>query len=94
MSAQQAGGSTMSGEAIGALVRAKAADVIGVPVEQISDTTDLAVDFGIDSLELLEIGARVERALGTRISADDLVRARTIGEAIELLTARLHETPS
>lgn len=71
------------------IVRGKAAEVLGVPIEEITEATDLSQDYGIDSLELLEIAARVERELGVRIKVTDLAEAKTVGHAIELLGARL-----
>ena len=76
---------------LASIVRGKASEVLGVPVEEITEDTDLAQDHGVDSLELLEIAARVEKQLGVRIKVADLAEAKTVGHAIELLGARLAE---
>jgi len=76
-------------DALRAIVHARVAEVLGVAVEEITDGTHLGEEYGIDSLELLEIGARVEKDLNIRIRVDDLVLAETVGHAVELLGAHL-----
>ncbi|MGF7235304.1 MAG: acyl carrier protein [Frankia sp.] len=71
------------------IVHAKVAEVLGVSLAEISDSTDLRADYSIDSIELLEIGARVEQELSLRIKVEDLAQAETVGHAVELLGARL-----
>ncbi|GAU71073.1 putative acyl carrier protein [Streptomyces sp. NBRC 110611] len=69
-------------------VRATIADVLGTTPDAITDSTALEADHGIDSLELMAIGAQLERALGVQIVPEDLLRADTVGHAIDLLTGR------
>ncbi|MFR9721950.1 acyl carrier protein [Streptomyces sp. MS19] len=75
--------------ALARTVREAVADVLGTEPDDIRESTDLAGDFGIDSLELMDIGARLESALRTRIPVDDLTGAATVGHAVDLLWARL-----
>ncbi len=75
------------------LVRTYAAEVLGLDVAEVTEDTDLSAEFGVDSLELLEIGARVERALNVRIKIEDIVQAKTVGDAVWLLGARLAGAP-
>ncbi|WP_239377359.1 MULTISPECIES: acyl carrier protein [unclassified Frankia] len=70
------------------VVRATIADVLGADIDVINDNTDLRAEFDIDSLELMAVGAQLERVLGVRIEPEELVRAETVGHAVELLVAR------
>ncbi|MFJ9242705.1 acyl carrier protein [Streptomyces sp. NPDC101776] len=70
-------------------VRTAVSEVLGTEVDDISETTDLGNDFGIDSLELMDVGARLENALRAKIPVSDLVEARTVGDAVDLLVRRL-----
>lgn len=70
-------------------VRTAVSDVLGTEVDDISETTDLDNDFGIDSLELMDVGARLENVLRVKIQISDLVEARTVGDAVDLLERRL-----
>ncbi|MDT0436580.1 MULTISPECIES: acyl carrier protein [Streptomyces] len=80
-----------SREDLALLVRTTVSDVLGTDAEDVHERTSLVDDFGIDSLELMEIGARLERALKLRIAVEDLTSARDVGEAIDLLRARTAE---
>lgn len=70
------------------VVRGKVAQVLGVTVDEIAESTDLRDEYDVDSLELMEIGARLENALGIRIGADDLLEMQNVGHAIDLLHRR------
>ncbi|GLW72702.1 hypothetical protein Kpho02_50010 [Kitasatospora phosalacinea] len=75
-------------EELAATVRTVVSDVLGTDPEELGERTGLAEEFGIDSLELMEIGARLERTLCLRIDPDDLLSARDLGHAVDLLHAR------
>ncbi|SBT41762.1 acyl carrier protein [Micromonospora auratinigra] len=70
------------------MVLAKVAQVLGVTVDEIDESTDLRGEYDVDSLELMEIGTRLENALGIRIGADALLEMRDIGHAVDLLHER------
>ncbi|MFJ9628144.1 acyl carrier protein [Streptomyces sp. NPDC091280] len=70
-------------------VRTAVSDVLGTEVDDISETTHLGDDFGIDSLELMDVGARLETALRAKIPVSDLLEAKTVGDAVDLLARRL-----
>ena len=70
-------------------VRTAVSDVLGTEVDDIDETTDLGNDFGIDSLELMDVGARLENVLRVKIQISDLVEARTVGDAVDLLERRM-----
>ncbi|MGW1836072.1 acyl carrier protein [Streptomyces sp. BBFR2] len=77
-----------TGPELARTVRAAIADVLGTAPDDITDDTDLEADHGVDSLELMAIGAQLERALGVQISPEDLIRAENVGHAIALLAER------
>lgn len=68
-----------------ALVQRQASDVLGIPVEELAPDTDLLLEHSVDSLELMEIGTRLETRLGVRIDPVRLKDARTIGEVAAYL---------
>ncbi|MEV6976589.1 acyl carrier protein [Kitasatospora sp. NPDC093806] len=76
-------------EELAVTVRTVISDVLGTDPADVREHTNLMEDCGIDSLELMEIGARLERVLRLRIEPDDLTRARDVGHAIDLLRLRL-----
>ncbi|MDX2391463.1 MULTISPECIES: acyl carrier protein [unclassified Streptomyces] len=71
------------------IVRETVADVLGTAPDVIVESTDLRAEYGIDSLEMMSIGAQLERALNVRIAAEDLMRSETVGQAVALLAERL-----
>ncbi|MFF7845696.1 acyl carrier protein [Streptomyces ossamyceticus] len=73
---------------LSAVVRETIAEVLGITPDAIVDSTDLRTEYGIDSLELMAIGAQLERVLNVPISAEDLMGADTVGQAVELLAQR------
>ncbi|MFB7945470.1 acyl carrier protein [Kitasatospora phosalacinea] len=75
-------------EELAATVRTVVSDVLGTDPEELRERTSLAEEYGIDSLELMEVGARLERTLRLRIDPDDLLSARDLGHAVDLLHAR------
>ncbi|MEW2622372.1 acyl carrier protein [Streptomyces sp. NPDC048106] len=80
---------TRTREQLDLLLRTVVCDVIGTEPEELHAATSLLDDFGIDSLELMEIGSRLESALGLRIPVGDLTAADTLGQAVDLLETRL-----
>jgi acyl carrier protein len=76
-------------EELAETVRTVISEVLGTEPAEVQERTSLAEDYGIDSLELMEIGARLERTLRLRIELTDLTSARDVGQAIDLLTTRL-----
>ncbi|MEV4616819.1 acyl carrier protein [Kitasatospora sp. NPDC049258] len=75
-------------EELSLLVRTAISEVLGTEAEEVREQTSLAVDHDVDSLELMEIGARLERSLRLRIEVADLTAAQTVGQAIDLLETR------
>ncbi|MEU1628571.1 acyl carrier protein [Streptomyces sp. NPDC020096] len=77
---------------LAAAARASIAEVLGTEPDAIKDSTDLQSEYDIDSLELMAVGAQLERSLDIQIEVDDLLRAETVGQAIDMLAARLAAT--
>ena len=73
---------------LSAVVRETIAEVLGTTPDAIVESTDLRTEYGIDSLELMAIGAQLERVLNVQISAEELMEADTVGRAVELLAQR------
>ncbi|MEW9528646.1 acyl carrier protein [Microbispora sp. NPDC049125] len=67
------------------LVRTKIASVMGVAETEVTEQTDLREEYQVDSLELMEIGARLESALGVRIKVDALLEMENVGDAVDAL---------
>ncbi|MER6329610.1 acyl carrier protein [Streptomyces sp. NPDC001034] len=78
-------------EQLDLLLRTVVSDVIGTEPDELHGATSLVDDFGVDSLELMEIGSRLETALGLCVPVGDLTAADTLGEAVDLLETRLAE---
>ena len=52
--------------------------------EELSAETDLLNDLAIDSLELVEVGLRIEKQFGQKLPIADLRGCVTVGELVEL----------
>lgn len=74
-----------------AIVRQKVAEVLGVDSAEITEDTDLRGEYEVDSLELMEIGARLETALGIRIDVESIVDMDNVGQAVDAAFARRME---
>ncbi len=57
-------------------------------VENLAPDVDLASDFGIDSLELVELSLAIEKSLGAKLPVADVRRCVTLADLIHL-TQRL-----
>ena len=62
---------------------------LGVDESEISAATNFADDLGADSLDVAEIAIAVEDRLGITIDDAELERIRTVGQAVEMLDAKL-----
>jgi acyl carrier protein len=66
-------------------VRAIVAEILALSPEEIDDTADLFDDYLADSLNLIEIVARVEKQYQVVLPLDELPQARSIGALYGLL---------
>lgn len=78
-------------EELFALVREQVADVLGTSPDEIVASTDLLGEYEIDSLELMEVGSRLENHLGVRLDPSSMYGARTVDDVIGALHRQLEE---
>ncbi|HVN84317.1 MAG TPA: acyl carrier protein [Candidatus Binatia bacterium] len=71
------------------LLRELIADHLGVEASDITAETSFADDLAADSLDVAEIAIGVEDRLGIAIDDAELDRIRTVGQAVEMLEAKL-----
>lgn len=55
---------------------------------KITESTNLQEDLGADSLDLVEIVMDIENQFGISIPDEDIVKLKTIGDAIKYIEAR------
>ncbi|MEU3036770.1 acyl carrier protein [Streptomyces griseoaurantiacus] len=67
------------------VVRTAVGEVLGVAPEAVGETDDLVDTHNVDSLELMEIGVRVERALGVRVEVERVREMRTPADVVAYL---------
>ena len=65
------------------------AEHLGVDASEITVETSFAEDLGADSLDVAEIAIAVEDRLGITLDDSELDRIRTVGQAVEMLEAKL-----
>jgi acyl carrier protein len=70
-------------------VRALIANHLAVDVERVSDDASFADDLGADSLDLVELAMRFEEHLNIAIADDESESCATVGQALELLRAKV-----
>lgn len=57
----------------------------GLDVEEISDGADVINDLGIDSLKIIEIATEIERTYKVAVKDSELVKLRTVKDAVSFL---------
>jgi len=67
------------------VVREAVGEVLGIAPASVGATDDLIDTHSMDSLELMEIGVRVERSLGIRADAEQVREMRTPAEFVAYL---------
>jgi acyl carrier protein len=71
------------------VVRETIGVVVGVPADEVGADIGLAAEYDLDSLELMEIGTRLESALDVRIEPAELKNAATAADVSAYLQRRL-----
>ncbi len=79
----------MSPEELLDVVQTATVNILGVPKESVTLEASFADDLDADSLALVEIITEIEDALDIQVETDDLKDVKTVGSAVDLLTARL-----
>ncbi|MBD0742360.1 SDR family NAD(P)-dependent oxidoreductase [Streptomyces sp. CBMA152] len=73
-------------DAVGAVVASVIAEQLGIPAGEVSTTTSY-YEMGLDSAKLLQVAARLEQALDTRLSPTLLFEHATVGALADHLSA-------
>lgn len=77
----------MDRDKLAKLVRNAIADVLGLDPAELAGDTNLLVELQVDSLELMEIGTRLESELHTRLSVGELTGISTVDQAVDVVAA-------
>ncbi len=70
------------------VVRSTAVELLDLEPEQLREDATFT-DLSVDSLALVEYAMALEDELSVRLSEDELAEARTVGQLLGLLTARV-----
>lgn len=70
-------------------LRTLVAEVMELPVDEITDGARFTEDLGVDSLILLDLGLRLEERFGVRLSDQELKEIDSFGALGATLTERL-----
>ena len=71
-----------------AVVRRLAAELLDAAPDAITDETHFVDDLAVDSLALVEYAMALEDALDVRLPEDELTEVTTVGQLVDLLTAK------
>jgi len=72
-----------------AVVRSVAERLLDVPGDQLQDSTSFVDDLAVDSLALVEYAMALEDELHVRLAEEELAETKTVGQLLDLLTARV-----
>lgn len=70
------------------VVRRLATELLDAAPEAVHDGTHFVDDLAVDSLALVEYAMALEDALSIRLSEDELNEVQTVGQLVDLLTAK------
>jgi acyl carrier protein len=70
-------------------VRDIAVEVLGVEPDAVTEEASLKDDLGADSLDLVEVVMALEERLDITIPEDELEGIKTVGQAVDSVTAKL-----
>lgn len=70
------------------VVRRIASELLDAAPASLTDDTHFVDDLAVDSLALVEYAMALEDALSVRLSEDELNPVRTVGQLVDLLTAK------
>jgi acyl carrier protein len=71
------------------VVRSVAERLLDVEPEAVQEHTSFVDDLAVDSLALVEYAMALEDELRVRLSEDELAETTTVGQLLDLLTARV-----
>lgn len=76
---------TRTRDDVAADVRRLLQEAAGAAEDQLYDAAELVDDLGLDSLRLVDMMLLLEGRYGMRLPLDQVVKVRTIGDAIDLV---------
>lgn len=60
-------------------------DKLGVDGECVSEASEFENDFGADSLDAVELTMEVEKVFGISIDDDEILKTKTVEDAVDLI---------
>jgi acyl carrier protein len=72
-------------------LRALVADVLELPLEEVTDDADFINDLEVDSLAALEIAVQLENKYSVKIDDSELKTISSLDRAHQLLTSKLDD---
>lgn len=72
-------------------LRALVADVLELPVDEVTDDADFVNDLEVDSLVALEIAVRLEKKYGVKMDDSELQTLSSLNWVHQLLTSKLDD---
>lgn len=64
-------------------------EVLAVDPSQVTPDASFSEDLGADSLDLVELVMALEETFGIEVAEDELKEIKTVGEAFDLIYAKL-----
>lgn len=65
------------------------ANKLGIPQEEVTPAASFTMDLGADSLDTVELIMDFEKEFGLKISDEDAMEIKSVGDAIEYIAARV-----
>ncbi|MBQ5935798.1 MAG: acyl carrier protein [Bacteroidales bacterium] len=62
---------------------------LGLPKEEVTPAASFTMDLGADSLDTVELIMDFEKEFSLKISDEDAMNIKTVGDAIEYISARM-----
>ncbi|MBV8542184.1 MAG: acyl carrier protein [Pseudonocardiales bacterium] len=72
-------------------LRALVADVLELPVEEVTDDADFVNDLEVDSLVALEIAVRLEKKYGVKMTDSELMTLSSLNWVHQLVKSKLDD---
>ena len=64
-------------------------DVLGVPVDEITDDDNFVVDLGAESIQSLELVAAFEEEFEIEMDEQEALEVQTVGDAVDFIAGYL-----